>query len=280
MNKYLVIGNPIEHSQSPLLHNYWFNKYKISNSFYEKRKVDKVDLRKIVEQVQKGDIKGVNITVPFKREIFDYIDECPQEVRLTKSVNTLVKENGKVVGYNTDQGGFDISLRKHNWKSKGKKILILGAGGVTPSILASFMKLDGPNKVYLCNRTQTKAEELKKLWDKNVNLLSMKNKTIEIVDWGQQIEICDLIINTTSVGLSKDENINLDFSNYDNNKNALFYDLIYNPEETKFLEEAKKRGNKTMNGKMMFLWQAHLAFKLWTGVSPEINDETISLLDQ
>jgi len=107
-----------------------------------------------------------------------------------------------------------------------------------------------------------------------------ENKTIEIVDWGQQIEICDLIINTTSVGLSKDENINLDFSNYDNNKNALFYDLIYNPEETKFLEEAKKRGNKTMNGKMMFLWQAHLAFKLWTGVSPEINDETISLLDQ
>ena len=72
----------------------------------------------------------------------------------------------------------------------------------------------------------------------------------------------------------------MDFTNYDNNKNVLFYDLIYNPEETKFLEEAKKRGNKTMNGKMMFLWQAHLAFKLWTGVSPEINDETISLLDQ
>ena len=91
--------------------------------------------------------------------------------------------------------------------------------------------------------------------------------------------MCDLVINTTSVGLSKDENISYDFSDYDNNKDTLFYDLIYNPKETNFLKEAKLRGNRTMNGKLMFLGQAQLAFKMWTGKSPEINDEVIDLLE-
>ena len=278
MNKYLVIGNPIEHSLSPLLHNYWFKKYGL-DSIYEKRKAFKDDLQIIVEQVKNGELKGVNITVPFKREIFDYIDTSPHEVQLTKSVNTLIKEGDKVVGYNTDQGGFEISLSKNNWKPEGKKILIIGAGGVTPSILSTFIKRKGDNKIYLCNRTRNKAEELKEYWDKIVNSYGMKKNTIEIVDWGKKIELCDLVINTTSVGLSKDENINFDFSDYDNNKDVLFYDLIYNPQETNFLRKAKLRGNRTMNGKLMFLWQAQLAFKMWTGKSPEINDEVIDLLD-
>ena len=131
----------------------------------------------------------------------------------------------------------------------------------------------------MCNRTRNKAEELKEYWDKIVNSYGMKKNTIEIVDWGKKIELCDLVINTTSVGLSKDENINFDFSDYDNNKDVLFYDLIYNPQETNFLRKAKLRGNRTMNGKLMFLWQAQLAFKMWTGKSPEIDNEVISLLD-
>ena len=130
MNKYLVIGNPIEHSLSPLLHNYWFKKHGILDSIYEKRKVLKEDLKIIVEQIKNGELKGVNITVPFKREILNYIDASPHEVQLTKSVNTLIKEGDKVVGYNTDQGGFEISLSKNNWKPEGKKILIIGAGGL------------------------------------------------------------------------------------------------------------------------------------------------------
>lgn len=279
MNKYLVIGNPIEHSLSPLLHNHWFEKHKISNSIYERRKVEKKDLKKIVEQVRNGEIKGVNVTVPFKKEIFNYIDDSSNEVQLTKSVNTLVKEDNKVVGYNTDQGGFEISLRENKWSSQNKKILILGAGGVTSSILSSFIKANGVVKIYLCNRTREKAEELKTLWDKAVDLSGMKNDTIEIVDWGKKIELCDLVINTTSVGLTKNENIKLNFNNYENKKDALFYDLIYNPKETNFLKDAKLRGNKIMNGKMMFLWQAQLAFQMWTGISPKINDEVINLLD-
>ena len=280
MNKYLVIGNPIEHSLSPLLHNYWFKKYKIIDSIYEKKKVSKNDLKQIVQQIKNGKIKGINVTVPFKREILNYIDASSHEAQLTKSVNTLVKEGNKVVGYNTDQGGFEISLRENNWSPKDKNILILGAGGVTTSILSNFIRVNGANKVYLSNRTRKKAEELKNFWDKAVDLFSMKKNTIEVIDWGKKVELCDLIVNTTSVGLKKDEEINFDFGDYDNVKDALFYDLIYNPKETNFLKDAKQRGNKTMNGKMMFLRQAQLAFEMWTGVSPEINDEVINLLDQ
>ena len=279
MNKYLVIGNPIEHSLSPLLHNYWFKKYRFLDSIYEKKKVEKKDLKKIVEQIKNDEIKGVNVTVPFKREIFDFIDTAPHEVQFTKSVNTLVKENDKVVGYNTDQEGFKISLEENEWDFKNKKVFIIGAGGVTPSILSSFIRADGAEKIYLSNRTRSKAEELKKFWDKAIDFYQMNKDTIEIIDWGEKSELCDLIINTTSVGLTRDEKLDFDFSDYNNKKEALFYDLIYNPKETNFLKDARIRGNKTMNGKMMFLWQAHLAFKKWTGVSPKIDQEVIKLLD-
>ena len=279
MNKYLVIGNPIAHSLSPLLHNYWFKKYRFLDSIYEKKKVEKKDLKKIVEQIKNDEVKGVNVTVPFKREIFNFIDTAPHEVQFTKSVNTLVKENDKVVGYNTDQQGFEISLEENDWDCKDKKILIIGAGGVTPSILSTFIKVDGAEKIYLSNRTRSKAEELKKFWDKALGIYQMKKDTIEVIDWEKKSELCDLIINTTSVGLTKDEKLNFDFSDYNNKKNVLFYDLIYNPKETNFLKDARIRGNRTMNGKMMFLWQAHLAFKMWTGVSPTIDEEVIKLLD-
>ena len=279
MNKYLVIGNPIAHSLSPLLHNYWFKKYRFLDSIYEKKKVEKKDLKKIVEQIKNDEVKGVNVTVPFKREIFNFIDTAPHEVQFTKSVNTLVKENDKVVGYNTDQQGFEISLEENDWDCKDKKILIIGAGGVTPSILSTLIKVDGAEKIYLSNRTRSKAEELKKFWDKALGIYQMKKDTIEVIDWEKKSELCDLIINTTSVGLTKDEKLNFDFSDYNNKKDVLFYDLIYNPKETNFLKDAKIRGNRTMNGKMMFLWQAHLAFKMWTGVSPTIDEEVIKLLD-
>ena len=211
MNKYLVIGNPIAHSLSPLLHNYWFKKYRFLDSIYEKKKVEKKDLKKIVEQIKNDEVKGVNVTVPFKREIFNFIDTAPYEVQFTKSVNTLVKENDKVVGYNTDQQGFEISLEENDWDCKDKKILIIGAGGVTPSILSTLIKVDGAEKIYLSNRTRSKAEELKKFWDKALGLYQMKKDTIEIIDWEKKSELCDLIINTTSVGLTKDEKLTFDF---------------------------------------------------------------------
>ena len=100
-----------------------------------------------------------------------------------------------------------------------------------------------------------------------------------MIDWGQKPKVCDLVVNTTSIGLKKNEKLNLNFKDYENNKDVLFYDIIYNPKETNFLKEARLRGNKTMNGKKMFLYQARAAFKMWTDVAVEMEDKIIKLLD-
>ena len=252
----------------------------------KKKKVEKKDLIGIVDQVRSGEIKGVNITVPYKKEIIPLLDEIKGDAQLTQSVNTLCKVNNEVHGYNTDTKGFKYSLDDSHLPNnleynfidcKNKNIFIIGAGGVTSSILEAF--IDTANKIYITNRTKEKAKELKKLGDISITLLGRKKNTIEVVEWGEKPEICDVIINTTSVGLTRDENLNLDFKDYQNNKNTLFYDLIYNPKETKFLKEARLRGNKTMNGKMMFIWQAQIAFHMWTGVEAEIDGDVIKLLN-
>ena len=278
MKRYLVIGNPIGHSLSPLIHNHWMKKYRLLDSVYEKRKVEEKDLENIIEKIREGEIVGVNVTVPFKKLIIPFLDKLDSSAEETQSVNTLFKISNKVVGYNTDIAGFWETIKKSYPESKNsmvplplesKSIFILGAGGVTSSII-SALKAEGANNITLSNRTREKANEIKKLFPE-----------IEVVDWGKRPSICNVVINTTSVGLTKDEELKIDFSDYDKDfhKNFLFYDLIYNPKETVFLKKARLRGNKTMNGKMMFLNQARHAFNIWTSIMPEIDDEVIKLLD-
>ena len=277
MKKYLVIGNPIEHSFSPLIHNHWMKKYHLIDSIYEKKKIVKKDLKNIIEDIREDKIVGVNVTVPFKKLIIPFLDKLDFAAEETQSVNTLFKTNNKIVGYNTDSRGFLDSIQQpHLWGGnsiapnflKGKHVFVIGAGGVTSSII-SALKSEGA-KIVLSNRTREKANQLKKLFP-----------DIEVIDWGKRPPNCNIVINTTSVGLTKDEEIEIDFSDYDNDshKNTLFYDLIYNPKETMFLKKARLRGNKTMNGKMMFLNQAKYAFNIWTNIMPEIDDEVIKLLD-
>ena len=278
MKKYLVIGNPISHSLSPLIHNFWLEKHGLNDCIYEKKKVEKKDLINIVDQVRNGEIKGVNITVPYKKEIIPLLDDIKGDAQLTQSVNTLCKVNNEVYGYNTDTKGFKKSLQDDCVDYNNKNIFIIGAGGVTSSIIEALV--GNVNKIYITNRTKEKAKELKKLADKSITSLGRKADIIKVVDWGKRPEICDIIINTTSVGLKKDENLDLNFEDYENNKNALFYDLIYNPKETNFLKEARLRGNKTINGKKMFLWQAQIAFQMWTGVDAKVNNEVIKILEK
>jgi len=278
MKKYLVIGNPIEHSLSPLIHNYWMKKYLLVNSVYEKRKVEEKDLNNIIEEIRRNEIVGINVTVPFKKLIIPFLDKLAPDAEETQSVNTLFKINDKIVGYNTDKTGFEDTIKEVYPRSNDptkplplehKCIFIVGAGGVTSSII-SALKNEGANNIILSNRTKEKANELKKIFPE-----------IEILDWGKRPSICNVVINTTSAGLIKDEELKIDFSDYDKNfhKNFLFYDLIYNPKETIFLKKARLRGNKTMNGKRMFLNQAKYAFNIWTNIVPEINDEVLKLLD-
>ena len=263
MKKYLVIGNPIEHSLSPRLHNHWIKKNNI-DAIYDKKQLNEGDIEGIISEVRNEKINGINVTVPFKKLAISFIDELSAEANEAQSVNTIYKENNKIVGHNTDISGFELALRGKNYDIKNKKVFILGAGGVTSSIILALKKM-GASKVILSNRTKKKAEELKKTFS-----------DLEIVDWGEIPEF-NMIINTTSLGLNKDDEIKLDYENIGSNK--FFYDVIYNPRQTKFLSKAKQFGNQIENGKMMFIYQAHQAFTIWHKIMPKIDDKTIKLLD-
>ena len=262
MKKYLVIGNPIEHSLSPKLHNHWLKENNI-DAVYDKKKLDENELKNIISEVKEEKINGINVTVPFKKAVIPFLDKLSPEAENTQSVNTIYLNNGKIIGHNTDIAGFELSIKKIKYDVTGKKVLILGAGGVVSSIISALYKMKA-FEVAISNRTKEKAENLKNLF-----------KNLVIVDWGNIYDF-DMIINATSVGLNRDDLIDLDFSKIGNNK--FFYDLIYNPNETNFLKTGKELGNRTENGKMMFIYQAHQAFTVWHKLMPEINDEVINII--
>jgi len=263
MKKFLVIGNPIEHSLSPKLHNYWIKNNNI-NAVYEKQKLIENDLERIISQVREKKINGINVTVPFKKAVISYLDELTVEANKTQSVNTIYLKNNKLVGDNTDIIGFQKSVEDFKYDLNNKEVFILGAGGVVPSIIFALIKMK-VSKIIISNRTREKADVLKN---------SFKN--IEIVDWGKAPNF-DMIINATSLGLKKEDRINVDFLS--TIKNKFFYDVIYNPQETSFLKVGKELGNRTLNGKMMFIYQALSAFYLWHGLKPDVNEDVMKLLD-
>ncbi len=263
MKKYLVIGNPINHSLSPKLHNYWLKKNKI-DAHYEKKKLDNKDLKNLIENLKEAKIDGINVTVPFKKEIINHLDKLSFEAERTQSVNTIYLKNDIVFGHNTDIEGFEKSIKNINFNPINKKVLILGAGGVVPSIIFALKKMNS-SEIIISNRTKNKAEDLKKLFP-----------DLKIINWGDSSDF-DIIINATSVGLQNTDQIKLNYIN--DKKNKFFYDVIYNPKETNFLKNAKKLGNSTTNGKMMFIYQAAAAFKIWHGVDSEIDEGTMKLLD-
>ena len=276
MKKYLVIGNPIDHSLSPKLHNKWFKASEI-DAVYDKKKIEEKDLKEIINKVKNETIDGINVTVPFKKLVIPFLDELTPEASMVQSVNTILKKNNKIIGANTDIYGFEASLGYNNFKLKNKKIFILGAGGVVSSIIYVLKKM-GVAKITLSNRTQKKVEDLRKIYP-----------DLEVIDWGKNIEF-DMIINATSLGLDKKDKIGLDFRGLEYidppgtyktetdkkkkvNSTKLFYDVIYmhGDKKTDFILTGKKLGHKTMDGSLMFLHQAAESFRIWHETQPRID---------
>ena len=259
MKKYFVIGNPIEHSLSPQLHNYWIKENNI-DAVYDKKQLNESDIERVISEIKNDKIHGINVTVPFKKSVIPFLDQLTPLAKEVQSVNTIFKKDNKVVGDNTDIGGFEKSLKYINYDIKNKNVFILGAGGVVPSIILALKRL-GAAKIILSNRTKEKADDLKK-----------KDMDLEIVDWGETPDF-NIIINATSLGLKNDDQIKLNYADIGTNK--LFYDIIYNPSKTKFLSEAKQFGNQIENGKMMFVYQAQLAFNIWHNILPKIDNKLL-----
>ena len=264
--KFGIIGNPIKHSLSPILHNYWFEKYGLEATYTIFEAEDK-DLKNIINKIRDNELTGLNVTLPFKQKIINLTDKIVNDAEMSGSVNTILFENGKVVGENTDVFGLQAAYLKEIDNCDHKSTLIIGAGGVSPSVILSLKK-SGVKKIFVTNRTNEKCIFLKNKFN-FINILPWDNLKSEIKKF-------DIIINATSLGLNHDDKFHLDFTNI--GKNKFFYDVIYNPSETNFLKEAKLSGNKTENGKMMFIYQAHQSFALWNRVLPKIDEETKEIL--
>ena len=262
MKKYLVIGNPIDHSLSPKLQNWWLKEHNI-DATYDKIKLEDHEIKNFIQTIKEQKIAGCNVTVPFKKTVIPFLDKLSPEADQTQSVNTITFDDGDLVGHNTDIAGFDTAIKKLNFRVKDKKVLILGAGGVVPSIIFALKNMH-VQEIVVSNRTKERAENLRILF-----------KDLKILEWGKLTDF-HVVINATSLGLNN-EKINLNFSSSGNEK--LFYDVIYNPHETPFLKMGKQLGYKTENGKTMFVYQALEAFKLWHRIEPKVNKDTFKLLD-
>ena len=262
MKKYLVIGNPVEHSLSPKLQNYWISKNNL-DAIYGKLEAHEDDLVELCNNIKNGNLDGLNVTIPYKKSIIPYLNALSGHALRTQSVNTVCLDNGNLIGHNTDIDGFELSIKKLNYNVSNKSIMILGAGGVVPSIIYALKRLSA-SKIILSNRTKEKAEEIKNVF-----------KDIEVVNWGK-LPSFDMVINATSLGLKKNDKFGINFSEV--GKDKLFYDVIYNPFETEFSKAGRIPGNLFQNGMNMFLFQAQKAFSIWHKIVPVINDDLIEFL--
>ena len=265
--KFGIIGNPIKHSLSPVLHKYWFNKYGI-NADYEIIEVTDQELPEIVKKIKQGEYTGINVTLPFKQKIINHIDKVINDAELTGSVNTVLLDNDKtIIGENTDVYGLQAAYLKEIDNSSNKKALVIGAGGVSPSVILSIKK-SGIRNISITNRTNEKCIFLKN-----------KFKILNIVDWKllkEEIKKYDILINATSLGLKNGEDFDFKFENI--KKNLIYIDTIYNPLETRTLKYLREKDVKVFNGLDMFIYQGQKSFYLWNKVNPEIDQKLIEIL--
>jgi shikimate dehydrogenase len=267
MKNYGIIGNPVEHSLSPLLHNYWFKKYKIDAS-YSIIKTKANNLKDIVDKIKDKTLSGINVTLPYKQKIINYTDKIVNDAETTGSVNTLFLDSeNKIIGENTDVYGVQAAYLKEIDSKKNNKALIIGAGGVSPSVILSLRK-SGINNISIINRTYEKCLFLKKKFN-YINILIWKNLESEICNY-------DIIINATSLGLKNGQEFNFNFDKC--KESAVFIDTIYNPLKTKTFKFLEDKGIKVFNGLDMFIYQGQKSFYLWNKINPEIDDDLINLL--
>lgn len=269
MIKTAVIGHPIQHSKSPLIHGYWLEKYGISGT-YTAIDIAPDNLKKDVQNLIDAGYAGFNVTVPHKISIIDQCAEITPLARKIGAVNTITIKEGKLYGDNTDAYGFAQNIKEstEGWSFAGKNALVIGAGGAANAILYALLE-EGVEHITITNRTREKAELLQRF----------NPDKITVVDWQNRSEACEnknLIINTSALGMSGKADLEIDISNAA--KDAMVTDIVYAPLETDLLKQAKALGLQTVTGIGMLLHQARPGFERWNGTLPEVNDELEALV--
>ena len=259
-----LIGHPVEHSFSPIMHNAAF-KDKGLNYVYVAFDVLPENLKYVIDGAKALGIVGFNVTIPHKIEIMKYLEEIDRDAQLIGAVNTIKIENGRAIGYNTDGIGARKALEEEIGKVKDKNIIIYGAGGAARAVAFELAK---DNNITIANRTIEKAEKLAKEIAEKLGKEFGREVKFDSLD--ADLEGVDIVINATPIGMYPNVNVEPIVKADKLREDMVVMDLIYNPLETVLLKEAKKVGAKAINGLGMLIYQGAIAFKIWTGVEPNV----------
>ncbi|GAV22973.1 shikimate dehydrogenase [Carboxydothermus pertinax] len=259
-----IIGYPLKHTLSPQMHNEAFKTLNL-NYLYLPLEVEEDKLKDALYGIKAFNFRGINVTIPYKEKVLPFLDEVALEAKIIGAVNTIVNDRGKLVGYNTDAPGFLLSLKEFGVEVKGKRVLLLGAGGAARAV--AYALLTAGAELVIANRTIKKAQKL-------LEEFRAVGKVSNILELGEgllSLKPYHMAVNTLPLGMPPYENQMppVDFTGI--TSDFVAYDLIYNPAETKFLKASKEKGARIINGFSMLLWQGVLAFEKWTGVSPPVD---------
>lgn len=261
-----LIGDPVEHSLSPHIQNAAFRHLNL-NFVYVAFRVTKENVERALQGARALGIKGLNVTMPLKTAVVAHLDELAPDAEKMGAVNTILNDDGRLIGYNTDGLGAIEALKAHGQNPAGKNIIVLGAGGAARAV--AFSLCEEANTISILNRTVEKAknlaEELSKIFGKTVRYGRLDYETL-----AEEVENADILINATSLGMAPNENetpVNVKLLH----RNLTVFDLVYNPLETRLLREAKAVGAKTVDGLSMLVYQGALSFEIWTGKKAPVN---------
>lgn len=258
-----LFGYPVEHTLSPYMHNAAFESLRLDYCYLPFR-VRPEDLKTAVNAIKALNMRGMNITIPHKEAIIPLLDELDKEADLIGAVNTVLHEDGRLIGYNTDGKGFIRSLKEEGGIiPKGNRILIIGAGGAARAIAFS-LAIEGAEKIFINDIITQKAKELS-----SAIIAKTSSEAIYIKDLKEGIEKVNVIINATPLGMKKEDP--LPISPELLSQRLFVYDIVYNPPETSLLREARSKGAKALGGLGMLLYQGALSFKIWTGQEPPMD---------
>ncbi len=269
MRKAAVIGWPVSHSRSPMIHGYWLKKYGIEGS-YERAPVKPEELSAFIEGLRRGDLAGCNVTVPHKEAVLKLVDTADDIARAIGAANTLWMEGGRLRATNTDAHGFlaNLEMTYPDWREPPGIPLVVGAGGAARAVIYALRKA-GCRNILLTNRTRARADDL----------VAYFGDDVEALDWDQRIDgvsDCSLLVNTTTQGMAGQ--VALDISIESLNPETIVYDLVYVPLETPLIAAARASGQRTLGGLGMLLHQAGVGFEHWFGVKPRVTDELYQLV--
>jgi shikimate dehydrogenase len=269
MIKACVIGWPISHSRSPLIHGYWLRKYRIDGT-YTRQPVEPAELAKFITSMRDNGLAGCNVTIPHKESVFRLVTPADQPTAQIGAVNTVYIQDGTTYGTNTDGEGFLNSLKAAipHFNIVNTRVVLLGGGGAALSIVHALLG-EGAAEIAVANRSAEKAEDLRKEFGNKIRPVVWERRS-------ESLHECSLVVNATSLGMKGQPELDLDLSRLD--PKAVVTDIVYTPLRTRLLITAARRGNPVVEGLGMLLHQAVRGFELWFGVRPAVTDELYDLV--